>query len=228
MSSETKTKNLYQKLLSITEEIGKIDKTGKNTMQGYSFIEQAKVVAEVRVQLAKHGVMIIPEIAERSLERYNVTRSNGKAGTDIHVQVKSRYTLVNADNPDERMICEWDAGEAIDSGDKATNKAVTASDKSFKMKLFNISDQDDPDAHSPAAAAKEVSYTKSPEEPSRSVNDVPLSALTKDVLKEAIQKSNRFKSVTEVKGFYYDTIGKEAPTTEADAEKLIRKLEEPF
>lgn len=148
----TTEKNLYQKLLAITEEIGKIDKTGTNTMQGYKFIEQAQVVAEVRVQLAKHGVMIIPETVSRELERHEVTRSNGKPGVDVHARVASRYTLVNADNPDEKMICEWDAGEAIDSGDKATNKATTASHKYFLMKLFNISDKDDPDAESPVAA----------------------------------------------------------------------------
>lgn len=139
------TKNLYQKLLSITEEIGKIGKTGRNTTQGYSFIEQAQVVAEVRVQLAKHGVMIIPETVGRTLTQ--VTSSKGTPMTQA--SVVSRYTLVNADDPTDRMVCEWDAGEALDTSDKATNKAVTASDKYFKMKLFNISDKDDPDQDSP-------------------------------------------------------------------------------
>lgn len=143
-------KNLYKKLLAITEEIGKIAKTGKNMQQGYNFIEQALIVAEVRVQLAKHGVMIIPETVSRRVDRYDVVRSSGKAGVDVHVNVVSRYTIINADDPAERFTAEWDAGEAIDSGDKATNKAVTASDKYFLMKLFKISDKDDPDSESPA------------------------------------------------------------------------------
>lgn len=150
--------NLYQKLIKMTEEIGKIEKTGRNQMQNYSFIEQAQVVAELRPQIAKYGVLIVPETLERTVERFEVTRSNGKPGVDVHVNVKSRYTIINADNPEERIVCEWDGGEAIDSSDKATNKATTASHKNFLMKLFNISDKEDGDNDSPtvppASAAK--------------------------------------------------------------------------
>lgn len=138
--------NLYQRLLAITDEIGKIEKTGRNSMQNYAFIEQARVLAELRPLLKKHGVVILPETPGRSIERYEVVRGNGKPGVDVHVTVSSRYTVLNADKPDEKFTAEWDAGEALDSSDKASNKAVTASHKTYLMKLFNISDQDDPDA----------------------------------------------------------------------------------
>jgi hypothetical protein len=184
----TENTNLYQRLLAITEEIGKINKTGRNTMQGYAFIEQAQVVAEVRVQLAKHGVMIIPETVSRELERHDVTRTNGKAGVDVHARVASRYTLVNADDPQDRMTCEWDAGEAIDSGDKATNKATTASHKYFLMKLFNISDKDDPDADSPSAqkpapAPKPVEPAPSAPEPPKTLTSAQIAELV-DIAKK--------------------------------------------
>lgn len=154
MSEPIPTPNLYKRLLSITEEIGKIEKTGNNTAQGYKFIEQARVVAEVRVQLAKHGVMIIPETVSRTIERHTTTKTGYQGKPDYeqasyHANVVSRYTLINIDNPEDKIVCEWDAGEALDTSDKATNKAVTASQKSYLMKLFNISDQDDPDGGSP-------------------------------------------------------------------------------
>lgn len=66
---------------------------------------------------------------------------------------------------------------------------------------------------------------KSPEEPSRQITDLPITALSKDVLRQAIVSSKRFKSATEITGFYYDTIQKEAPTTESDVSKLIAALE---
>lgn len=137
----TTQKNLYQKLLAITEEIGTVAKGGRNTQQGYAFIEAAQISAEVRVQLAKHGVMIIPETTSKTIDQF----TNAKGTTMFHANVVSRFTLVNADNPDERMVCEWDGGEALDTSDKATNKAITASNKYFLMKLFNISDKEDPD-----------------------------------------------------------------------------------
>lgn len=149
MADTEKKPNLYQRLLAITDEVGKIDKTGKNQQQGYAFIEHARVVAEIRAAMVKHGVMIMPEIITRRIDRFDVVRGSGKAGVDVHVNIKSRYTVINADDPMERFTCEWDGGEALDSSDKATNKAGTASHKYFLMKLFNISDQDDPDATSP-------------------------------------------------------------------------------
>lgn len=152
----SETLNLYQKLLKITEEVGKIEKTGKNAMQGYSFIEQARVVAELRPQLAKWGVFIIPETVSRRIERFE----NKKGTISVHANVGSRYTVVNADKPEERFISEWDAGEAIDTSDKATNKAATASHKYFLMKLFNISDKDDADSESPEAPGRKYAGAK--------------------------------------------------------------------
>lgn len=137
--------NLYKKLLKVSEEVGKIEKTGKNLQQNYLFIEQAKVVAELRPKLASYGIVIVPETVSRTIERY----TNAKGGISVHANVVSRYTVINADNPEERFVCEWDGGEAIDTSDKATNKATTASQKYFLMKLFNISDQDDADAVTP-------------------------------------------------------------------------------
>lgn len=143
--------NLYQKLISITEEIGVIEKTGRNNQQGYAFMEQAQIVAELRPLLKKYGVAIMPETLSRTVDRYEVTRSNGKHGVDVHASVQMRFTIINADKPEEQFVCAWDGGEAIDSGDKATNKAITASNKYFLIKLFNISDKDDADASSPQA-----------------------------------------------------------------------------
>lgn len=166
--AETTKPNLYTKLLNITEEIGKIDKTGKNAAQGYSFIEQSKIVAEVRVQLAKHGVVIVPETVSRTIDRYTKQVPGYKPSdppkeqATIHANVVSRYTIINVDNPEERFVCEWDGGEALDTSDKATNKAITASQKYFLMKLFNISDQDDPDSDSTEAPASRPAVGTTP------------------------------------------------------------------
>ncbi len=148
-------KNLYQRLLAITDEVGKIEKTGMNSSQGYKFIEHAEVMATIRPQLVKHGVMVVPETLERNIDRY-VKTTPGYKPTDpakeqasYHVNVSSRYTIINADDPTDRIVCEWNGGEALDTSDKATNKALTASQKTFLMKLFNVSDKDDVDNHSP-------------------------------------------------------------------------------
>jgi hypothetical protein len=170
--------NLYQKMLLITEAVGKIEKTGTNTAQNYKFIEQAAVVAEIRVRLKEFGVVIIPETLDRTMERYVQMKPGYKANdpmkeqSTFHANVKSRYTIINADNPEERIICEWDAGEALDTSDKATNKATTASHKSFLMKTFFISDKEDPDLHSPEAPITPVYNPNDfPPEPVHDIQD---------------------------------------------------------
>jgi hypothetical protein len=181
MADKTEARNLYQRLLDITSEIGKIEKTGTNTAQNYKFIEQAQVLAELRPKLATHGVMIMPETISRTMDRY-VTTKPGYKPTDppkeqvsFHANVVSRYTVINADNPDERFTCEWDAGEALDTSDKATNKATTASQKYFLMKLFNISDKDDPDADTLHPTRKQPA-NEHPKEPARDLSaDEPIS-----------------------------------------------------
>jgi hypothetical protein len=161
MSDTDTTKlNLYQKLLKITEAVGTIEKTGRNSQQNYAFIEQAQIVAELRPQLAKWGVVIIPETVGRTVDRYTKTvpgykpNDPPKEQATIHANVVSRYTVVNADNPDEKFTSEWDGGEALDTSDKATNKAITASYKTYVMKLFNISDKEDADSESPEVPAQ--------------------------------------------------------------------------
>lgn len=206
--------NLYQKLLAITEEVGKIEKTGRNTSQGYAFIEQAKVVAELRPQLAKHGVMIMPETIDRTINQF--TNKNGNV--TFHAVVVSRYTVINADNPEERMVLDWHAGEALDMSDKATNKATTASQKTFLMKLFNISDQDDADKESPEVTGSAPAATKVAT-PKPSAGN-PVSANQAKLLKDLIENV----PAAERAEFLMKTISKPKPETSAEASTLIQAL----
>jgi hypothetical protein len=224
--------NLYQKLLKITEEVGMIKKSGTNLQQNYKFIESAMVVAEVRVQLAKYGVMIIPETVERNIERNEVIRANGKTGVDFHVTVKSAYTIINADNPEERTIVDWDGGEAIDSSDKASNKAITASHKSFLMKLFNISDKDDPDTDSPTIestpavtpkpAYKAAGPFKKIEPVEKEAEPTKISEVSKTKVRQAFHEKGI--SGLKVTDYCQFIIGKNVPETEEDATKLLEAL----
>lgn len=149
MNQTTKdTKNLYQRIAAITAAIGAISKTGKNTAQNYDFIEQAMVVATLRPLMAEHGVVIIPETVDKTIERFETVKKDKygeRTSSTYHVNVMSRYHVINADNPEDRFTAEW-SGEALDMSDKATNKAMTASEKTFLMKLFKISDKEDADA----------------------------------------------------------------------------------
>lgn len=207
--------NLSQRLLAITSEIGKIEKTGRNSQQGYAFIEQAKIVAELRPQLAKHGVMIMPSVRDRFID--NVTNSKGTSFTRVRLAME--FQVINADDPTDCIVINWDAGEALDTSDKATNKAITAAQKTFLMKLFNISDQDDPDQHTIEATLQTVPPVTRPVAVSANSASPDKVQHARDLMSKLGKTGKNGLEFSEM------TIGKKVPTTDEDFDKLIDGLE---
>lgn len=192
--------NLYEKLLLVTDEVGRIDKTGINSFQKYAYIEQGEVAARVRAALVKHKVFIFPEVVAQ-----NVTAMD----KGFHALLDMKFTIVNAETPEERVVLSWWAGEGSDTSDKAVNKAGTAGHKYFLMKLFNISDKDDPDAQTPDLKPK----TKP--------------TFIKPAVMSLLRSLMREKDMTgdAASAFVQSILGHPAPLSEAEAETLITELE---
>jgi hypothetical protein len=146
----TATLNLHQKLVRITGEVGAIKKGGTNREQGYGFIEYAAVAGELRGLFAKYGVLIVPRMQQAHKQhRLDVTSKTGARG--VYALVDFAFTVINTDKPDDKFTVTW-TGEALDYGDKATNKAATSALKYYLMRQFNISEKgDDPDGVTPDA-----------------------------------------------------------------------------
>lgn len=158
-STKPATLNLYQKLAAITGEIGAIKKGGTNSEQKYAFIEYAAVAGELRGLFAKHGVIIVPRM-QQTIKQHRVEVLSKYDAKGTAVLVDMTFTVVNADAPDDKFTVTW-TGEAIDFGDKATNKAATSALKYYLMRQFNISEKgDDPDAVSPDRGAVKAQVTK--------------------------------------------------------------------
>ena len=119
-------------------DVGTMPKTGQNQSQNYRFIEQALMMAVLRPLFVEHGIVILPEILGTDWHR-----PEGAKQTTARCQM--RFTLINADNPAEKVECLW-SSEGADMGDKGVNKAGTSGEKYFLMKLFMLSDKDEPDA----------------------------------------------------------------------------------
>lgn len=88
-----------------------------------------------------------------------------------------------------------------------------------------VSDADDDGnaARAAAEAAKASDPHKAPEEPSRQVDDVPISNISLTKVKRAFAEHNM--GGTAVTEFCQFIIGKPSPTTESDAEELIKALD---
>lgn len=153
MATNNEKLSLAAKLAAIGNEIGKIDKTGRNQQQNYTYIEYGVVAGRIRELFDKYKIIIIPNVD--NIQQDEITNKYG--GKGYHYILQMSFTLINGDSPEDQETATW-AGEASDYGDKGINKAETAGTKYFLMRLFNISEKGDEDADSQTPA--EMSETR--------------------------------------------------------------------
>lgn len=120
--------SINERMVAVTRRIATegIGKTRKNAHQGYNFRGVDEVMNAFAPLLADAGLYLRPAYSERS-----VVERQGKSGALIYVTVKGDFTFT--DDAGEAVTVGPFYGEAMDSGDKATNKAMAAA---FKYAMF--------------------------------------------------------------------------------------------
>lgn len=150
---------VYEAIARVTAELSKvgIEKNRKNVQQGYAFRGIDDVYCALSPLLAREKLCILPVVLERECEE----RKTAKGGVLFYVTVKVRFDLVSAEDGSKHEIVTF--GEAMDSGDKATNKAMSAAYKYAAMQAFCIPTEGDNDADSNTheVAPKEVGISAS-------------------------------------------------------------------
>lgn len=135
---------VYQKIAAITAELSKIgiSKDSKNQSQGYAFRGIDAVYGALSPLLAKHGLCILPRVKDRQvIERQN------KSGTALfYVTLTVEFDFVASEDGSKHTVIT--VGEAMDSGDKASNKAMSAAYKYAAFQAFCIPTEGDNDADS--------------------------------------------------------------------------------
>jgi hypothetical protein len=162
--TETKPQMIFKQMTAVMKEIKSITKDQKNVAQGFKFRGIDQFVNALYPALTKHNVFMVPACERESHELKDVTRSSGKAGIDKHVTLMMSYTFFAEDG-------SWiKAGpipaEGLDSGDKATNKALSAALKYALIQTFSIPTEDmaeaDLDTPEIGVASQQVVVTNSP------------------------------------------------------------------
>jgi len=139
--------NIYQKMLAIQTELQTVAKnlsvsTGTNT---YKAVSERDVIDAVKPLEAKYGVYSYPKtrniVESDFLEK---TNTKGYTTKSFYLRLEVTYEFINVENPQE-VVSVTAYGDGIDTGDKATGKAMTYADKYALMKAYKISTGDDPD-----------------------------------------------------------------------------------
>ena len=139
------TKSVYQLIAAVAGELAQdgISKNQRNTQgAGYNFRGIDDVYNAVGPVLAKHGLVILP----RCITRECVERVSGAGKALFYVTVEAEFDFVSSEDGSKHTVVMF--GEAMDSGDKATNKAMSAAFKYAMFQAFCIPTEGDNDADS--------------------------------------------------------------------------------
>jgi hypothetical protein len=126
---------IYQAISSIMAEVPSIGKNRKNTQQGYTFRGIDDMYNALNDILAKHKVFATSEVLHHEREE----RQTKSGSTLIYsiLTVKFNFYTEDGSNVSMTMI-----GEGMDSGDKASNKAMSTAYKYAMMQFFCIPTDD--------------------------------------------------------------------------------------
>ena len=167
------TPMIYEAITNIMADIdaiGKDQKAGSGSF-GYRFRGIDQVMNYMKPLLAKHGVFVVPEVLETTREE----RVNTKGGNVIYSVIKVKHTYYAKDGSSISSIV---VGEGMDTGDKASNKALAIAMKYSMFQVFCIPTEEmhDPDAEIP--------------EPSKPVTkDTPISTVMLKTVKAELKRT---------------------------------------
>lgn len=142
---------IYSAISAIMADVGAVAKNSRNQQQGFMYRGIDAVMNALHPAMAEHHVFCTPEILEQTRE----DRQTNKGTNLIYSICRIRYTFYADDGSNVSVIV---IGEGMDSGDKATNKAMAIAFKYACFQLFCIPTEEmvDPDAECHEVKGKET------------------------------------------------------------------------
>lgn len=208
--AEAKKKNIYETISAVMAEIGAIGKNSKNDQQHFMYRGIDAVMNAINPALIKYHLFVVPEVIEQTREE----RQSSRGGNLIYSVCKIKYTFYAEDGSSVSAVV---VGEGMDSGDKATNKAMSVAFKYACFQVFCIPTEEmvDPDAEchevKPKSAPKAQAKTETEEKPAMSEAD-------KKKLKD---KQVEFVNFCNANGIDYHDYGLRSNSTYADFDKAL-------
>ena len=143
--------NIYKSIIGVMSEIGAIGKEKTNAQQGFKYRGVDDVMNALQPLLIKHNIFIIPEVIEQTREDKVTPKGNAL----IYSICKIKFTFFADDSSSVTAIT---IGEGMDSGDKATNKAMAAAFKYACFQVFCIPTEEIKDADGESHEVKPSEY----------------------------------------------------------------------
>lgn len=137
--------SVYKSINKVQDELSKIgiSKDRRNTQgSGYNFRGIDDIYNALAPALSRHGLCILPRVINREV----VERTSKSGGALFYTTLDVEFDFVAAEDGSKHTVRVM--GEAMDSGDKSTNKAMSAAYKYACLQTFCIPTEGDNDADS--------------------------------------------------------------------------------
>lgn len=169
MEATMKSGLIYSLIPKVMKAIGHVAKERKNQQQGYQFRGIDDFYAAVQGPFADHGIFCVPSVTERSVTE----RPTKSGGVLFYTTLTVKHSFFAEDGSSVEAVT---VGEAMDSGDKSSNKAMSAAMKYALIELFSIptwepENDADSQTHEPAAANPKAAPAKTAPVPSAKLPD---------------------------------------------------------
>jgi hypothetical protein len=141
--------NIYEKLLEVRKAVPFLKKEAQGHQ--YKYVSSSQVLQSLREAMDEQKLLLIVKVTDSKVTPETVEYMDGnkqKKTTTYFTELFVEFTWVNAEKPDEVIVCPW-YGQGVDTaGERGVGKALTYAEKYFLLKSFNVAtDKDDPDAN---------------------------------------------------------------------------------
>ena len=142
VASVSTAPKVYQAIVNVMAALAKdgISKDRKNQQQGYNFRGIDDVYNALAQKLSDNKLCMLPISMSPTREE----RATKNGGTLFYVNISAEFELISAEDGSSKIIQVL--GEAMDSGDKATNKSMSAAYKYAALMAFCIPTEGDNDS----------------------------------------------------------------------------------
>lgn len=152
--------NIYEAIADIMKEGYAISKNKRNQQQGFMYRGIDDVMNTFQPLMAERGIFLVPEVLNSAREE----RQTNKGGNLIYSVLTVKYTFYASDGS---SVSATVIGEGMDSGDKASNKAMAVAMKYAMFQVFCIPTEEmqDPDSETPPPSKPTTAKKKGEEKP---------------------------------------------------------------
>lgn len=134
---------IHERLLAVMNDVQAVGKNDRNNQQGFNFRGIDAVINAVGPAFRKHGVVVVPSVLRSEYSQVEVGKNRTPMG---HARLTVEFAFVASDGSQVEAVVP---SEAMDSGDKATAKAMSVALRTALLQVLALpTDEPDPDASS--------------------------------------------------------------------------------